>query len=255
MFFDSCWLNPVKRSRSFPSAGGIDNLAPMALSLRFLSLLLLSVSVIPLIANTPEAEERAIDAIEKLGGLVYREPKQRAVVEVKVNGIKTWTDQKMNLLKAFPELTDISLEGTPITGKGLAPLSALPKLEWINLWETTIDDAGLTHLKNLKALQALPIGRTKITDVGLVHLKDLSNLSYLGLRETAVTDEGVKQLARLPALTEINLRGTRVTDACIDSLLKLGKLQKVWLGNTKVTADGVARLKNARPGLVVELTK
>jgi len=192
--------------------------------------------------------------IAALGGHLFKSPKTGKVISVNLNRSARLSDEDLIHVSGYKSLTDLSLEGTTVTGSGLVHLAPLRKLEWLNLWQTNLDDKGLAQLTNLKSLKHLPIGSTRITDAGLDHLKEIQGLLYLGLRNTAVTDEGVAKLITLPALKEINLRNTPVTDKCIASLIRIKTLQKVWLGETKVTARGRTRLRAALPHCMIDLT-
>ncbi len=204
----------------------------------------------------PEVKTRdPASEIEALGGHIFKSPRTGKVIEVRLNGSAKLSDEDLVHVSGYKSLTDLSLEGTMLTGSGLVHLAQLQKLEWLNLWQTNLDDKGLAQLTNLKSLKHLPIGSTRITDAGLDHLKGIKGLLYLGLRNTGVTDDGVAKLTALRVLKEINLRNTRVTDKCIASLVRIKTLEKVWLGETKVTARGRTRLRIALPRCVIDLTE
>ena len=193
--------------------------------------------------------------IAALGGHVFKSSKTGKVTEITLNGSARLSDEDLVHLSGYKSLTDLSLEGTTVSGSGLIHLANLGKLEWLNLWQTNVGDKGLAHLPALKSLKYLPVGNTRITDAGLNHLKGIQGLLYLGLRNTAITDDGVAKLIALPALKEINRRNTRVTDDCIASLGRIKTLQKVWLGETRVTAKGRSRLRSALPRCEIDLTE
>jgi len=233
-------------------------LPPVHILKRSLQLVLTSIALAgPAEAKDAESPAPSIPpekAIAALGGTVFREAQTKMVIEVKLNGSANLQDDDLKLVASFKHLTDLSLEGTSLTGAGLVHLSKLKKLEWLNLWQTNVDDKGMAHLAGLSSLQFLPVGGTKISNAGLEHLKDLPLLIYLGLRDTAISDAGVAKLTALPVLKELNLRNTRITDGCIVSLGKIRSLRKVWLGETKVTKKGLAQLRTALPRCEIELT-
>ena len=198
-------------------------------------------------------ENAAAKALKELGAHVFRDPKSKKIIEVKLNGIAELTDDALIHVARFPELTDLSIEETPITGAALAHLARLKQLEWLNLWKTRIDDDGLAHLSGLRNLQALPIGGTRVTDDGLVHLKGLPQLRYLGLRDTDITDAGILHIADFPSLYELNLRGTKVTDASVPTLCGMESLEKLWLGETAITKKGIDSIKATLPGCIIDL--
>ena len=103
-------------------------------------------------------EEKAVQAIEALGGDVVRDetPPGRPVVEV-------------------------ILARTQVTDSDLKDLQELKDLQKLQLFETDITDAGLKDLKELKGLQALNLSSTEITDAGLKELREaLPNTEIVG---------------------------------------------------------------------------
>ncbi|OYW21991.1 MAG: hypothetical protein B7Z55_05165, partial [Planctomycetales bacterium 12-60-4] len=126
------------------------------------------------------AEEQAIAAIKKLGGLV---------LEIAQN------DPRLDV--AF------HLADSKIGDAEIAPVKDLPQTAQLNLRGTEVTDAGLVHIKDLKGLTKLHLEKTKVTDAGLEQLKGLENLEYLNLYATAVTDAGLKSLAPLKKLKKL----------------------------------------------------
>lgn len=116
-----------------------------------------------------------------------------------------------------------------------------------------VEDAHLQKLAPMaKSLIRLDLARTGVGDGGMAHIRKLQQLRWLNLSGTAVTDAGVKQLAGMQHLAYLNLYGSKVSDAAVDTLAGLPALKKVFLWQTKVSAQGAARLRKARPGLMVD---
>ena len=205
----------------------------------------------------PKAAERQtliLKRLKDIDALVFKS--EGIVVEVNANRTKI-TDDDLDGLREFLKMTDLSLEETAITDKGLAHLTKLDGLVWLNLYRTKITDDGLRHIAKLKRLELLPIGETKVTDKGLAHLKKMTRLTYLGLRGNPITDKGVAQLAGLTNLTSLYLGETKVTYAGLKSLAKMTKLKKLWLNDTAVSDEAIvllAALKSLRE-IHVEKTK
>ncbi len=116
---------------------------------------------------------------------------------------------------------------------GAAQLTALRPLArqvaWLDLRGAPIDDASLSVVSELEHLTRLHLERTSITDGALAHLQGLQRLEYLNLYGTDVSDDGIARLAELPAL------------------------QAVFLWQTGVTEVGAQSLREARPGVEVNL--
>ncbi len=117
-------------------------------------------------------EEKAVKAIEALGGRVTRDEKLpgRPVVGVHLDGT-TVTDADLKNLKELKGLGSLGLADTQITDSGLKDLKELKDLWRLDLTSTQITDAGLKDRKELKGLKSLCLAGTKISDAGLKDLR------------------------------------------------------------------------------------
>jgi hypothetical protein len=77
------------------------------------------------------------------------------------------SDDEVPWISGHHELVELSLDGNPITDKGLARLTDLPKLEFIDLGHTNVTDAGLMHLLAFPNLKTVNIDGPRITDAGI----------------------------------------------------------------------------------------
>jgi hypothetical protein len=142
-------------------------------------------------------QERAIAALQKLGGKVEVDTKRadRAVVGVNLKHAKV-IDASLEHLKGLTKLEILFLKDTAVTDDGVVYLKGLTNLEVLELRRTKVTDKALEHLKRFTKLQRLDLGGTRVTDKGLEHLKGLPSLQELDLRDTQVTDAGVKKLQK-----------------------------------------------------------
>ncbi len=205
------------------------------------------------VAGSPvadEAEDKAVAALEKLGGKVRRDKKidgqpvdavywtfanatdhDLAILKnfkrLKSLGMTgNMTDAGMINLKGLTHLKFIMLGGSKITDKGLRHIAGLTEVRILALHNTTVTNDGLRYLKGMKKLQILLLNGTKITDAGLMYLKDLGDMRFLGLGDTDVTDAGLLHLKGMSKLDKLDLKETNVTDQGIVELKKtLPKIQ------------------------------
>jgi len=149
-------------------------------------------------------EEKAVKAIEALGGKVTRDEKLpgRPVVEVDLGKTEV-TDAGLKDLKEFKGLQTLNLHFTKITDAGLKDLKELKGLQILNLFFTKITDVGLKDLKELKDLQRLYLSGTPITDAGLKDLKELKDLRVLFFAGTKISSAGLKDLQQALPKTSI----------------------------------------------------
>ncbi len=145
-------------------------------------------------AQATGEQERAVQAIKKLGGTVTQDEKApgRPVIGVRLDG-STLTDAGLKELAGFKQLQSLSLSGTKVTDAGLKQLAGLTQLQTLMLECTNVTDAGLKELATLTQLHWLYLEGTTVTDTGLNELAVLKQLQVLSLEGTKVTDAGLKK--------------------------------------------------------------
>ena len=200
---------------------------------------------------------QTVAELRQLGVHVFKDATSGAVTEVAANGNRAITDDHMEVLASFAELTDISLERTRVGSEGMRQLKVLKKLvehlsvmknlKLLPVGNSGVTDAGLVHLGRMAQLEYLGLRGNTITGKGMIHLAQLKKIKGLHLGETKVDDEGIKHLAGLVYLERLWLHDTRVTDGSIDRITKFSRLREIDLRNTAVSAEGVARLRDLLP--------
>ncbi len=125
-------------------------LAKLAASLLFVSLLA------GCTADQRTEQQRTIDEIKQLGGIITRDEERldRSVVRVEL-GNRPADDSLLKRLKSLDRLESLTLGHTKITDDGLEHLKELPRLRRLNIRYTKVTEAGIEKLK-----RALPKLRT-----------------------------------------------------------------------------------------------
>jgi hypothetical protein len=136
------------------------------------------------------------------------------------------------------------------------PVGADSNLLWIDFSATakTLDDAAACALLEPVSAQLadLSLARSKIGAATLAALAKCSRLERLDLRASGVDDAAVASLVNLPRLSELVLSQTALSDQSIDALLAMPALKSVHLWRSGISAEGLIRLRAARPQLSVE---
>jgi Leucine-rich repeat (LRR) protein len=222
-------------------------------SLRTLMMLTLLVGlgmaiwIVP-IKKRAERQQAAVEAILKVGGVVYYDYQFDPLTNFIVKSAEpppqpAWLwrllgrDTFANVVKA-DWCTDAVMQH-------LTEMSQLRELDFDGTQNVT--DTGLKCLKGLSQLETLRLARTQITDIGLETLEEMSELRELGLSQTQITDAGVRHLKGLRQLKYLALDGTKVTDAGLIHLKPLTQLQALSLSKTIITDAGLKDLQKALP--------
>ncbi len=94
---------------------------------------------------------------------------------------------RARLTPIMPNIAELSLASTRITGSSLASLAAAPLTELDLSW-TGIGDDALVHLDGCEQLQVLRLTGTAVTPAGLEVLDGMASLREVYLWRTAVTE-------------------------------------------------------------------
>lgn len=224
------------------------------------------------LVSSARTREEAIAALKKLRGTQIQVDENlpgKPVIKLHLGGPWVGNSELANVEK-LPDLQNLSLMATDVTGAGLIhlkgltnlkslrlglnlkikrpPLSHLSKLmslESLSLVGIEIEDSELVHLEGLK-LRKLFINGTKIGDAGLAHIKALTTIDTLKMDDTKITDSGLVHLKPLTNLTYLNIDDTKVAGSGLFQLAGLTKLKSLWLPS-EVDDAAVKKLKNALP--------
>ena len=194
------------------------------------------------------------------------------------------TDAGLAVFKNCEYLETVNLSRTAVTGVGLHNLhrSLVKDLDLsdskfgdpgtaelveighhllrLNLAGTQITDEGMERLEGLPALEVLNLARTRLLGPGLRFLP--GELRQLNLSGSSIETAGLVHLDRLRGLEILDLSGCRVTDDAIPHIQAMTEAQNTRAGRRKfrflnvrktaVSAEAIATLKKAGPGLMVE---
>lgn len=165
-------------------------------------------------------------------------------------------DYDLDLISRFNKLKILSLGRCSFTDKGLSRLKGLDDLEILKLDSCdSITGSGLPALTALPKLTKLTLTGTRLKPVGWTELGKLKQLKSLNVAGTEAHDKDILQLSALD-LEKLDLSRNPVTDKCFKAILSMKTLKHLRLFNCdKISKAGVAKLKQQRPDLSIDLAR
>jgi hypothetical protein len=133
----------------------------------------------------------------------------------------TWLHALTSLDWDLPELRELDLSWTNLSGADLEPLARMPCLAKLNLYDTHLSSAATRVLARVPSLTSLGLGANMLTDSDVCALQALIGLRALNLSGTRITDTSVEYLSTLPQLEQLALSSSHVRRPALDVLSKL----------------------------------
>ena len=182
-------------------------------------------------------------------------------------------------LTKLKHLASVNFHFTPLNDAGLQAIGQVPISDRLWFAHTKFTDAGAPALANLKQLKRCGIGSAdkassgaavaalvdlpledlalldnQATPDGLAHAAKIATLKKLDASHApTVTDQSLPAIAQMPKLEEFKLGSAQISDDGLQALAGSKSLKKLSLSGVKnVTPAGIAKLKQAKPELVVE---
>jgi uncharacterized protein (TIGR02996 family) len=195
---------------------------------------------------SPEEQRRdALYLFDHVSG-----PRQREGDQVKRVSLRQCTlrDADLEFFTAVPEVEEIELYQTPVTGSGLHHLAGLKHLRILKLQECDhLND--LSGLAGLTGLQQFHVERySSLTDEATAPLETLTGLRSLSLAGEQLTEATLQRLARLPRLESLELFNcAEISGAGLAALTGLKQFRSLgFFGSARITGAGFAVLANCR---------
>jgi hypothetical protein len=185
------------------------------------------------------------------------------------------TGEGFEHLGALTKLENLNFHSAPVNEAGLEQISRLTNLERLEIVHTRFTDAGARHLAKLTGMRRLQLGSREATGAavaplramkqlreldlydglvsaeGVRHAATISTLAMLRMYAGPVGDEGFAAVAKLTDLETLVAQQVGITDAGLRHLAGLKKLKRLDVQGNKLSAEAIARLKEALPGLEV----
>lgn len=171
-----------------------------------------------------------------------------------VGSTRSVDDGWLDVLKHWPGLLELRIDGSPVTGSGFANFKHTPKLEWIEGWNAVcMTDVGLSHIASLGELKGLSLWECrKTTSDGLKKLAACKKMRSMALVEVAGVDDDVIQvISELKDLESLDLCYSKnITDSSAAKLAKCEKLKELDLGDCIALSDETVKSISALPDIV-----
>lgn len=164
------------------------------------------------------------------------------------------TDASIPNLNKLPLLTELSVNFTSITGKGLTNLNRLNKLTILAVRGLKDLPVLLNTLQNNKQLVNLDLKESNLTDSDLKLVAKLKSLRTLNLDNNPSIKDGIKSLTALPDLAELHIVDTSVGPDQMQVFPKLKSLRTLRLSTAQWNSNRRSKLNMSIPSCKIVWT-
>lgn len=158
-----------------------------------------------LASEVTPADEQTVNSLQGRGVMIMPLAEKVHWLQVNVPRAASADSLMSDLSKAAEQVTWLDLGNTTTTDQALETLPQFKNLTRLHLENTQVTDVGLENIAQLPYLEYLNLYGTSVTDEGVQRLADLKNLRKLYLWQTEVTEQGAKQLKEANPQLEVNM--------------------------------------------------
>jgi hypothetical protein len=173
----------------------------------------------------------------------------------RVDDVRLWhltaADTEALDLGSLSQVKSLTLDDCQVSQPTLDNLAGLQKLQTLNLLYSKTEKLDLAFLENLPVLSHLVLWSGTLDRAGLEHIGRLKRLITLRLVGAGLTDDDLQPLQGLSSLEVLRLHANPITDAGLEHLQGLNSLKHLEVDERLVDSPGMAKLKQALPGLQV----
>ena len=159
-------------------------------------------------------------------------------------------DEIMPVLRRFPNLRIVQLEGTTVTDIALIEVAGISQLNHVSLSESPeITDEGIALLGRLPKLRHARLEGLLISGANLGQLSHLEilDLDYCPRLGSTVLQE----LCEIPNLRNLSLYDSHITNACFQDIKGTPNLEELDLSKTRITDGSLTTLVEKFPGIKI----
>lgn len=155
-------------------------------------------------------------------------------------------------LRQLPDLRVLGISDAALSEDSFAEIGKLTELTTLYL-DCKGSNAGLAKLSNLKKLVhvSICVDGAQPSDACAKTIAEFTELKDLSMAHATISDAGVKELARLPNLRSLGLGSNNITNAGLMEVAAMKRMVAVNFASPKVTPDGIDKLWQARPDLLM----
>ncbi len=156
------------------------------------------------------------------------------------------TEKGISVLKSFPALETLSLEGIYLSDSSAQALSTLSNLKDLDISDTSISDKGMRCLTKLTKLERLAVKRLNLSDSACGAIAQMTQLKKLDLYRSDLNNK-VALFLPLTHLIDLRLHESSINDAALDTVAHFQSVQELDLnGNQAIHDEGVRKLRGLK---------
>jgi len=225
-------------------------------SARFIFLLSMVATVPVWAADSPKQVQENLESLEAKK-LEFEKNPSGAVVSIRLDGSREFTDQHLAQLAVFDQLESLAIShALHFSGSGFDAFADHQNLKHVRFGGTRFNDEGIAPLVAIKTLESVGFHHCGPTTDKLVLLQSLPRLSSVLLHNANMDGEAaIEIVSEIPTLQEVGIGEQILVADDLQPLKNLKQLKTLKLIGCLITPEELEKAKAAFPGVDVQWKK
>ncbi|MFA6211676.1 MAG: protein kinase [Candidatus Obscuribacterales bacterium] len=165
----------------------------------------------------------------------------------------TWNNRSAQAVKHLTSLRKITFHSTDFTPAAIDSLNKLPNLVELGLGYSTLSGVDLLKLECLPKLQVLDVIEMREVSPLLARLARANNLFHLTAQECHLSDKDMLAIGHFRMLLKLNLEGNNITNEGVAAVGHLTHLRELNLVGNPIDSDVLPILLKLSPPMKVDM--
>lgn len=140
-----------------------------------------------------------------------------------------WNDKTAASIEHLTSLKKVIFAGSKFSPAAIDSLNKLPELIDLGLSDSTLTGEDLLRLNNLSKLESIVMSGTKNASPAIARLAQHNSLHHFTAQDCQLGDNDMQAIGGMTMLLTLNIEENSVTPKCLPVLLKLASLKELSL--------------------------
>lgn len=162
-----------------------------------------------------------------------------------------WSDKTAASIEHLTSLRKVIFTASKFSPAAIDSLNKLPELIDLGLFDSTLTGEDLLRLKCLPKLQSLVVSGMKNVSPAIARLAQRNSLHHFAAQDCHLEDADMEAIGKMTELVNLNVEGNSITARKLSTLLNLLNLKELNLADNPIDSSALSVMLKVRTPMMI----